>query len=538
MCCSKDGHAEEGSSSYPLRTQVSMAWSRRLLLAVFCSSSHGEFTRGERWPMTGNGDREERTSHSLPCVILRAVLTLLRRAQQSCSAVQFEAISSLQFSLLCRDLLLASISLLLTLSSTIPLNTAMRRIANAAHELKHAVLALLRSEPGRCAASATVLELALPLPEILHFSADGDIMTTQNRWHESIAHLLDDFRRADDSSCRCYGPQSADSDPILLTSGNIDALNILKHHFPSSSIKNEFSTVPAPVYQEEHFIGQLIKVLLTSNSMLVRYLCRCCAQLESIRVNNLSKKRHLGPTTVHETGRMCPARVNPVLNALLLSISSLQHLLPIVYCSRMSVTVAVILDHAVTMSKLFAKLSTSCDDRSGAKVCDSKGLAASCCQNGLALLRHQLLLATCDLITASTLCNGLVSHDESFNKCREAFLLLFNGLGSACSSPSQDRRESQEEWDGQLSTPSVCLEAVMWSILLQTSINFGEKVRIYNKLKSRVATLVPKNMIHLIQARAGGCTAPLQLQSPSGPSSSQRLRKSKDRVVAALSHGA
>jgi hypothetical protein len=34
----------------------------------------------------------------------------------------------------------------------------------------------------------------------------------------------------------------------------------------------------------------------------------------------------------------------------------------------------------------------------------------------------------------------------------------------------------------------------MWSTILQTSIDFGEKVKVYQKIKNRVASLIPKTV--------------------------------------------
>lgn len=74
-------------------------------------------------------------------------------------------------------------------------------------------------------------------------------------------------------------------------------------------------------------------------------------------------------------------------------------------------------------------------------------------------------------------------------------MLLFNGMGSTCRRASHDGGQPHTVVCGLQSTPADAFaEAIMWSTLLHTSIDFGEKVRIYSKLKSRVATLVPKNV--------------------------------------------
>lgn len=65
----------------------------------------------------------------------------------------------------------------------------------------------------------------------------------------------------------------------------------------------------------------------------------------------------------------------------------------------------------------------------------------------------------------------------SVQKFRETFLLLFESLGTACS-------EARDE------THSLSL-ALMWNTLLQTCIDFGERVRVYPQLRNKVPTLIP-----------------------------------------------
>lgn len=63
-------------------------------------------------------------------------------------------------------------------------------------------------------------------------------------------------------------------------------------------------------------------------------------------------------------------------------------------------------------------------------------------------------------------------------------MLLFECLGAAssCSVPTHNHRVDVVH--------SLTL-ALMWNTLLQTSIDFGEKVRVYPTLRNKVATLVP-----------------------------------------------
>mgnify|MGYP005996642591 CR=1 FL=1 len=52
--------------------------------------------------------------------------------------------------------------------------------------------------------------------------------------------------------------------------------------------------------------------------------------------------------------------------------------------------------------------------------------------------------------------------------------------------------ESQEEY--MVARTRTLAETFMWSTILQTSIDFGEKVKVYQKIKNRVASLIPKTV--------------------------------------------
>lgn len=97
------------------------------------------------------------------------------------------------------------------------------------------------------------------------------------------------------------------------------------------------------------------------------------------------------------------ARARPALNGLLLLTSSLQHVLPAVYTpgtEGMSSQITSLVDGAVDMAGHLYALAR---------------LSGSEFSESMLALRYQLLRVCCSLLTASSLCNGLMNEELFFN---------------------------------------------------------------------------------------------------------------------------
>jgi hypothetical protein len=129
-----------------------------------------------------------------------------------------------------------------------------------------------------------------------------------------------------------------------------------------------------------------------------------CNKMRDCWTNQLTKKRNRDQIPMHTQEKTCTAQANNILKGILLSITTLQHLLPIVYWPGMRNEVSVLLDHAVTLARLCAIFDPPDDVNWG-------------CGVDCILIRYRLLLASCGAIAASALCNGLLSQDNSFDVC-------------------------------------------------------------------------------------------------------------------------
>ena len=99
-------------------------------------------------------------------------------------------------------------------------------------------------------------------------------------------------------------------------------------------------------------------------------------------------------------------RVLCLLRGQLRLLTSLQHTLPVVYGTSMISHVSLLVDGALDLAKHFASLVVD-------STC-SGTLTPLGVQEGQ-LLRHQLLLSSCEMISTVVLCNGLLSQETIFN---------------------------------------------------------------------------------------------------------------------------
>ena len=97
-------------------------------------------------------------------------------------------------------------------------------------------------------------------------------------------------------------------------------------------------------------------------------------------------------------------RVLCLLRGQLRLLTSLQHTLPVVYGTSMISHVSLLVDGALDLAKHFASL-----------VVDSSGTLTPLGVQEEQLLRHQLLLSSCEMISTVVLCNGLLSQEIIFN---------------------------------------------------------------------------------------------------------------------------
>ena len=97
-------------------------------------------------------------------------------------------------------------------------------------------------------------------------------------------------------------------------------------------------------------------------------------------------------------------RVLCLLRGQLRLLTSLQHTLPVVYGTSMISHVSLLVDGALDLAKHFASL-----------VVDSSGTLTPLGVQEEQLLRHQLLLSSCEMISTVVLCNGLLSQETIFN---------------------------------------------------------------------------------------------------------------------------
>jgi hypothetical protein len=176
-----------------------------------------------------------------------------------------------------------------------------------------------------------------------------------------------------------------------------------------------------------------------------RYISRVCSKLSPEFPCEQSKKRSMSvqqqsagappegssSSSMRRRRRM---RAGRSLEGLLLLVAALQHLLPLVYCDRMRGRAAVLVPCAVHLAQHFSalaggeavsgsissRLPQQQQQRGGGEGAEREEREA------LLRLRHELLRASCALMAASALCNGLINQDS-----------MFDVSASAAPSPSQ-----------------------------------------------------------------------------------------------------